>query len=43
MNIIECFNILIQDKRFRKLTEDIIRDLFCDLPKAEPWSPNIKG
>ena len=36
MNIVEYWNVLVRNKKFRKFAMSIIRDIIKDIPKAEP-------
>lgn len=36
MNIVEYWDILIRNRKFRRFVNSIIKDIFSDMPKAEP-------
>ena len=36
MNIVEYWNVLVRNKKFRKFARSIIRDIMKDIPKTEP-------
>lgn len=37
MNMVEYWDILICNKKFRRFAKSIIRDILRDIPKAEPF------